>query len=105
MRGGDGRSPWIIAVVVLAFEPATSAGKALAGTVATFTGIGDLVGGAFESVGAGVSADGSVVVGRSSSYTSGSTTEAILWTSGCYSVGLGYLPAHARFPVDELVSA
>ena len=54
----------------------------------SFTGLGDLTGGSFQSRAYGVSSDGSVVVGGSSS-TSG--TEAFRWTSSGM-VGLGDLP-------------
>ncbi|MCH7603269.1 MAG: hypothetical protein IIB54_10920, partial [Planctomycetes bacterium] len=59
-----------------------------AGTVPSFQGLGDLPGGSISSGAWGVSADGSVVVGVSSS-TSGQ--EAFRWTSGGGMVGLGDL--------------
>lgn len=59
---------------------------------ATLTPLGDLPGGSFFSGAGGVSADGSVVVGQSSS---ASGTEAFRWTSNGGMVGLGYLPGSA----------
>lgn len=54
-----------------------------------FQGLGDLPGGAFLSLGLGVSADGSVAVG----YSAGASgDEAFRWTSGGGMVGLGDLP-------------
>lgn len=55
---------------------------------ATFTPLGDLPGGAFYSVAAGVSDDGLVVVGRA---VGASGSEAFRWTSSGGMVGLGYL--------------
>ncbi|WP_072927563.1 PEP-CTERM sorting domain-containing protein [Microcystis aeruginosa] len=56
-----------------------------------FTGLGFLPGGSFSrSFAHGVSADGSVVVGESSSVNS--PTEAFRWTQGTGMVGLGFLP-------------
>jgi probable HAF family extracellular repeat protein len=52
-------------------------------------GLGDLPGGSFNSQAFGVSANGSVVVGRGNS---ASGTEAFRWTSGGGMVGLGDLP-------------
>lgn len=53
-----------------------------------FTGLGDLPGGAFESFAGDVSADGTVVVGRSQS---ASGPEAFRWTASGGMVGLGDL--------------
>ena len=58
-------------------------------TAPSFQGLGDLPGGIFDSRAFGVSADGSVVVGESSS---ASGTEAFRWTSGGGIAGLGDLP-------------
>ncbi len=58
-------------------------------SAASFTGLGDLPGGVFESFADGVSGDGSVVVG---SGNSASGAEAFRWTSGGGMVGLGDLP-------------
>ncbi|MDB9418679.1 PEP-CTERM sorting domain-containing protein [Microcystis aeruginosa] len=56
-----------------------------------FTGLGFLPGGSFSrSFAHGVSADGSVVVGRGSSVNS--PAEAFRWTQGTGMVGLGFLP-------------
>jgi probable HAF family extracellular repeat protein len=56
---------------------------------ASLTPLGDLPGGSFFSVANGISADGSVVVGQS---TSASGDEAFRWTSSGGMVGLGFLP-------------
>jgi probable HAF family extracellular repeat protein len=56
---------------------------------ATFTPLGDLAGGETYSIAAGVSGDGSVVVGTS---VSASGVEAFRWTSAGGIVGLGDLP-------------
>lgn len=56
---------------------------------ASFTPLGDLPGGAFESVARGVSADGSVVVGYS---ISGADRQAFRWTQAGGLEGLGFLP-------------
>ena len=52
-------------------------------------GLGDLPGGSFHSAANSVSADGSVVVGFSSS---GNGNEAFIWTAGGGMVGIGDLP-------------
>ena len=59
-----------------------------------FVGLGDLPGGSFRSNGWGVSADGSVVVGDSTSdlNLSGGLGEAFQWTEDSDMVGLGLLP-------------
>lgn len=59
---------------------------------ASFQVLGDLPGGDFESRALGVSSDGSVVVGESSS-TSG--LEAFRWTSEGGMIGLGLLPGRS----------
>lgn len=56
----------------------------------TFTGLDDLPGGTFTSQAFGMSANGSVVVGTS---TSASGSEAFYWTNGGGIIGLGDLPA------------
>jgi probable HAF family extracellular repeat protein len=63
-------------------------------TLPSFTGVGDLPGGAASSGAFGVSADGAVVVG--SSEVSGGT-EAFRWTPGGGIVGLGFLSASNPF--------
>ena len=55
---------------------------------ASFEGLGDLGSGSFSSIARGVSADGSVVVGNS---TSGTGNEAFRWTDSGVMVGLGEL--------------
>lgn len=52
----------------------------------SFTGLGDLAGGAFESFSANLSSDGSLVTGTSLSVNGG---EAFLWSHGAGMVGLG----------------
>ena len=56
----------------------------------SFTGIGDLPGGDFQSTATAVSGDGSVVVGYSSNSATG--FEAFRWTEAEGIVGLGDLP-------------
>ncbi|MCL5281834.1 MAG: hypothetical protein M1376_18205 [Planctomycetes bacterium] len=68
---------------------------------ATFQGLGDLPGGYFDSYAAGISADGSVVVGSSSSAAG---SEAFRWTQAGGMVGLGDLPGKV-FSQAEGVSA
>lgn len=59
---------------------------------ASFTGLGDLAGGAFLSVARGVSDDGSIVAGYASSSASGfGSFEAFRWTQAGGMVGLGDL--------------
>ncbi len=60
----------------------------LPGAAATFAGLGDLVGGVVSSHAAGVSAEGTTVVGQSVSDSGG---EAFRWTSSEGMVGLGDL--------------
>ncbi len=76
-------------------------GIATSASAASFTGLGDLPGGIFLSDAAGVSGDGSVVVGLSASASGG---EAFRWTSGDGMVGLGYLPGGDFFSRDYVVS-
>ena len=64
-----------------------SAGETRAGVI--FMGLGDLLGGEFSSRAFDISADGSVVVGRS---VSAFGQEAYIWTSTGGMVGLGDLP-------------
>lgn len=59
-----------------------------AGADCSFTGLGDLAGGAFESGAAAISADGAIVVGYGES---ASGLEAFRWTSAGGMVGLGDL--------------
>ena len=56
---------------------------------ATFQGLGDLPGGSVESYAYGLSADGSVVVGKSKSLESGTHFDAYIWTQSTGMVGLG----------------
>lgn len=58
---------------------------------ATFTGIGDLPGGAFRSMALGVSPDGSTVVGTGLSFAASDSFEAVRWTvmGGIESLGDG----------------
>lgn len=58
----------------------------------SFQGLGDLPGGTVESLGFGVSRDGSVVVGQSRSGSdSGNVIEAFRWTQSTGMIGLGDL--------------
>ncbi|MBX9792466.1 MAG: PEP-CTERM sorting domain-containing protein [Pirellulales bacterium] len=77
----------------------TSGGGAGQGTM---VGLGDLPGGIFDSYANGVSADGSVVVGRGNS---ASGFEAFRWTSGGGLVGLGDLPGGTFYSYANGVSA
>ena len=72
--------------LALGFVLFISMGSAMA---QSFTAMGDLAGGAFDSKALGVSSTGSVVVGVS---TSASGTEAFRWTSAGGMAGLGDLP-------------
>lgn len=60
--------------------------------LADIVGLGDLPGGAIESYATGVSADGKVVIGHSSSTLASIGMEAFRWTSTGGMVGLGDLP-------------
>ncbi len=62
-------------------------------------GLGDLPGGLFRSTAYGVSANGQIVVGESSSATSTGDfgTEAFKWTPDGGMVGLGYIGGNNRF--------
>ncbi|MFQ5410880.1 MAG: PEP-CTERM sorting domain-containing protein, partial [Phycisphaerae bacterium] len=62
---------------------------AWAGSSPSFQGLGDLPGGSFSSRANGISADGSVVVGRGWSEPS---FEAFLWAEAGGLMGLGDLP-------------
>ena len=65
----------------------------ISGNSATATALGDLAGDGFDSLAEGISADGSIVVGRGHSTNSGSSqTEALRWTSATGAQGLGDLP-------------
>ncbi|WP_287722282.1 hypothetical protein [Microcystis sp. M055S1] len=70
-------------------------GVAVPAQAASFQGLGDLPGGSFSSDATGVSADGSVVVGQS---TSASGNEAFRWTQATGMVGLGDLAGGISFP-------
>jgi len=69
-----------------------------------FTGVGDLPGGRIESLVRGISADGRVVVGRSSS-ARGEFGEAFRWMDEEGIVGLGDLPGGSWFSDAAAVSA
>jgi len=68
----------------------------------SFAGLGDLVGGSFNSRGNGTSADGSVVVGQGTSASGG---EAFRWTQGGGMVGLGDLAGGGFFSQAHGTSA
>jgi probable HAF family extracellular repeat protein len=57
-------------------------------------GLGDLVGGTFDSTARGTSANGSIVVGQSSSVNG---NEAFRWTQTTGMVGLGDFPGGSFF--------
>ena len=73
-----------------------------AGAQASFTGVGDLTGGAASSSALGVSADGLVAVGESES---ASGTEAFRWTAGAGISGLGFLSGATPFSTAQAVSS
>jgi len=81
----------LVATGTLICALALNVSSVLASTY-TFQGLGDLTGGSFLSYARAVSADGSVVVGGSSS---DSGTEAYRWTAGGGMVGLGFLNSAA----------
>jgi len=64
--------------------------------------LGDLPGGSFDSVALAVSADGSVIVGRS---VGASGTEAVIWTGGGPPLPLGDLPGGSFYSDAWGVSA
>jgi probable HAF family extracellular repeat protein len=68
----------------------------------SFTGVGDLPGGAVDSVALAISADGAVVVGQSES---GTGTQAFRWTSGGGISGLGFLALGTPFSSARAISA
>ena len=80
------------------FSPLSLPSVAIA---ASFQGLGDLPGGSVSSSAAAVSADGSVVVGGSSS---GELAEAFRWTAETGMVALGDLPGGLRQSIGESVS-
>src|SRR5678815_4825767 len=67
-------------------------------------GLGDLPGGTFNSRAWGVSADGSIIVGESSSADSGANVEAFRWTSSGMT-GLGDLSGGAFHSVAYAISS
>jgi probable HAF family extracellular repeat protein len=93
-----GRRATILAIAAMVF----TFGIAERAQAAKFLGLGDLTGGSFSSDAFGVSADGSVVVGGS---TSASGLEAFRWTSGGGMVGLGDLAGGSFFSRANGVSA
>ncbi|MCZ6698278.1 MAG: PEP-CTERM sorting domain-containing protein, partial [Planctomycetota bacterium] len=78
----------LIAFAVWSAGPA-AVSPALAGTGASFQGLGDLPGASFDSMAFAVSADGSTVVGRG---LVPAGFEAFRWTQAGGMVGLGDLP-------------
>jgi probable HAF family extracellular repeat protein len=82
-----------LALILVSSEEASSA---------TFTGVGDLPGGAVHSIATGLSADGSAVVGHSAS---ASGVEAFRKVSGSAIEGLGDLPGNAFHSVANGTSA
>jgi probable HAF family extracellular repeat protein len=71
---------------------------------ASFRGIGDLPGGGFFSVAAGVSSNGQVVVGYSSSALSGAGYEAFRWSATNGMTALGDLPGGTFSSIANAVS-
>jgi probable HAF family extracellular repeat protein len=72
---------------------------------ASFRGVGDLSGGNFLSVATGVSGDGKVVVGYSSSARSGTSYEAFRWTATNGTTALGDLPGGSFSSFANAVSS
>ena len=68
----------------------------------SFTGVGDLAGGAVSSDALAISADGAVVVGESES---ASGTQAFRWTAAGGMSGLGFLSGTAPYSSARAVSA
>ena len=75
---------WVGLMALLAGSPAWA--------TYSFSGLGDLAGGSFNSRASRVSADGSVVVGNGTSQHSSPDYEAFRWTQGTGMVGLGAMP-------------
>jgi probable HAF family extracellular repeat protein len=71
---------------------------------ASFTPLGDLPGGSFDSVAYGISADGTTVVGASRIEFS-DNPEAFRWTAADGMVGLGFLPNGGTYTFGSAVSA
>jgi probable HAF family extracellular repeat protein len=74
-------------------------------SAASFLPLGDLPGGNFFSIATGVSADGQVVTGYSSSTESGTSYEAFRWTSETGMIPLGDLPGNAYTSFAQAISA
>lgn len=71
-----------------------SAAPSTPGRAASFTGLGDLAGGWFESHAAGITSDGTVVVGTGTTGTDpfDRVGQAFIWSPDGGMVGLGHLP-------------
>ncbi len=82
------KSILVLAMVVLFFASSPSSFA----TIASFQGLGDLPGELFSSSAYDVSADGSVVVGKSRSAQPIGNNEAFRWTLSTGMVGIGDLP-------------
>ncbi len=80
----------------------TAAPPAAAQNNPSFQGVGDLAGGAHDSIARGVSADGAVVVGTGENATS---PEGFVWTAGGGLVGIGVPGASTPFSQAVAVSA
>ncbi len=95
------RSHWL-RLSLMALVLAVSFGASASAQRGYFKGLGDLLGGEQMSVAHAVSADGSVVVGRSHSAKG---DEAFRWTKETGMVGLGDLPGGRFFSEADAVSA
>ena len=81
-----------IAVASLVFAFTVMSGGVAGAAPYSFAGLGDLPGGEFRSYANGISADGFVVAGGSSSSAAGGNYDAFRWTESGGIVGLGDLP-------------
>lgn len=88
----------LAAGILLAFPILTSAYADI-----TFTPLGDLPGGDFTSTSAAISADGTTIVGKSSSASG--TAEAFRWTAADGMLGLGDLPGGEFYSEAKAVSS
>jgi probable HAF family extracellular repeat protein len=95
---GDSVAALKLSIVVL------SSILAPAALAASFRGIGDLPGGSFFSVATGVSSNGQVVVGYSSSALSGASYEAFRWTATNGIMALGDLPGGSFASIANAIS-
>ncbi len=99
-RPGESCRAWVVWVVTGGLAASAFAGTACA---ASFTGLGDLPGGRFDSKAYGISGDGSVVVGTGAGASG--VSEAFRWTAATGMVSLDTGSDGTRFFSAEAVSA